>query len=121
MNNHFGSELPDEFVKITNDTEAMRFLLAEGILDQLPNQSTLAQTHTTEIQTVFCCHYTHATHWILACRFHGMDDEKENGFMILAWPKNKWPKSVIKDAVEKQNLGIPNDIKNFSGKDFFGN
>jgi hypothetical protein len=114
MNKLLGSELPDRLVKITNDAEAKAFLLAEGILDKLPNQSALAQTHTTEIQTVFCCHYLHTTHWILACRFHGMDDEKENGFMVLAWPKNKWPRSVIEEAIAQQNLGTPNDAKNFT-------
>jgi len=77
----------------------------------------VAARHEAQIKLGFCCHYSHMTHWILACRFHGMDDEKENGFMVLAWPKNKWPRSVIEEAIAQQNLGTPNDAKNFTKRD----
>ena len=107
MNKPISTDLPDECVRIADDLEAQAFLLALGILDQLPSASTLAYTGDEGVNTIFACHFTHATHWILACRFHGMADERENGFVVWAWPKSKWPRTTIEDAINRQNLGSP--------------
>jgi hypothetical protein len=107
MSNSFDPELPNQIVCIRDDLVAQTFLLALGVLDKLPNESTLANSISKQVNTIFVAHYTHATHWILACRFHGMDDEKENGFVVWAWPKDKYPKTVVKDAIDRQNYGTP--------------
>jgi len=117
MNPPLSSKLEDKVIRITDDTRAQAFLLAECILDKLPSKNALADNRAIEINTIFCKHFAHATHWILACRIHGNLDEKENGFLIFGWPKNKWPKSVIDDAIRKQNLGVPDDVKVFTEND----
>jgi hypothetical protein len=105
-------DLPDKFVLISDDTEAQAFLMATGILDKLPNPSTRPDTQTT-----MCADYSHPSHWILATRIQGNADPTENGFMVMAWPKCKWPRSVIKEAIERQRLGHPNDVRLFYDED----
>ena len=107
------TDLPDEVVCIQDDIEAQAFLLGIGILDKLPSAATLAKSGSEEAHTIFVSHYTHHTHWILACRFHGMEDPKENGFLVWGWPKNRWPRSTMKDFIESQKLGEPMSQKTF--------
>jgi len=103
MKSFLSSQLPDEVVIITDDKCAQAFLLAEGLLDKMPNKSGLAKDFSTEINTIIVCHKAHATHWVLACRFHDSPKESENGFFIKAWPKNKFPMDVVTQEVEKMN------------------
>jgi hypothetical protein len=111
MNKPFSTELPDRCIKISDDIEAKAFLAALGILNDLPTKGTLTNSGRAEIDTIAVGHYDHPTHWILAFRFHGNEEEKENGFAVFGWPKNKWPRSVIKDAIDRQSLGPPDDVK----------
>jgi len=108
-------KLPDDRFTITDDAEAQAFLATIGILDKLLKQGSLTDLGAGKVNTVAVCHYSHETHWILACRFHGLEDEKENGFMVLGWPKNKFPRSVLEDAIKAQNLGEPESRKDFNG------
>lgn len=107
------ADLPDDVVCIRDDLEAQAFLLALGILDKLQNARALADPGCEEANTIFAAHFLHPTHWILACRFHGMEDPAENGFLIWAWPKNRWPRSTIKDFIDNQQLGSPIGQKTF--------
>lgn len=100
MSQPFPNKLPNERVTITDDVKAKAFLLAEGLFDKLTSEPALGHT-------AMCCHYGHSTHWVLGCRFHGNKNPKDNGFAVFAWPKNKWPRTVLEEAVKQQKLGVP--------------
>ena len=111
MSKLFSTKLPDRFVKILDDIEAKAFLAALGILADLPNKSALANSGVAEMDTIAVAHYGHPTHWILAFRFHGNEKPEDNGFAVFGWPKNRCPRSVIEDAIDKQGLGDPDAFK----------
>jgi len=111
MRKPFSTELPDRFVEISDDIEAKAFLAALGILGELPTKSALANSGAAEIDTIAVAHYDHPTHWILAFRFHGNERQEDNGFAVFGWPKNRCPRSVIEDAIERQGLGDPDAFK----------
>src|SRR4051812_5001956 len=113
MADELNINLPDRVVTFTDNVDAKTFLLAIGILDKLLNPAPIASA-----ETVMCAHFTHPTHWVLGVRIHGNRDENENGFLATAWPKSKFPKSVIQAAIENQGLGSPEAHKSFhTGED----
>lgn len=114
--NQIGTELPDGIVQITDDAQAKTFLLALGILDKLAKDITLSQTDAgSNDNTILEAFYDHPTHWIFAGRFYGNHDDKENGFVVMAWPRNKFPKSVVSDFISMIPLGdnVSYDVENF--------
>ena len=101
----FSTELPDGIVRIRSDAKAKEFLFALGILDELAHDVTLADGGIAPNQSsMFVCFYDHPTHWILGCRFHDCPAEKENGFTVLAWPRNKYPAAVVEDFLSELPL-----------------
>jgi len=102
----FSTELPDCFVQITDDTQAKAFLVALGIFDRLSKDITLSQADArTNDDTIIEAFYDHPTHWICAGRFYGLHDEKENGFVVIGWPRNKFQKDVVVDFISTIPLG----------------
>lgn len=107
----FGEELPDCPVRISDDAQAKRLLLALGILDELPSKDALRNSGRAEIDTVAVPFLDHPTHWILAFRFHGNELPEDNGFLVCAWPKNQYPRTVIEAALEREQFGPPDAVK----------
>jgi hypothetical protein len=104
--NPFSTELPDKFVQIADDSKAKEFLFALGILSDLSKDITLEKPSGGENDnTIIVGFYGHPTHWILAFRTYGNHDEKENGFSVSAWPKRKFPESILEEKKSKFNLG----------------
>ena len=76
-----------------------------GILDDLTREVSLSDGGVAPNQkSLFVCFYDHPTHWILAGRFHENDDDKENGFVVTAWPRNKWPRSTPAEILAQIEL-----------------
>jgi hypothetical protein len=102
----FNTKLPDEFVQMRDDAEAKAFICALGILSDFEQDVCLTQPDSGhDDNTMFVGYYGHPTHWILAARTLGNDDEKENGFVVTAWPKNKYPESIIETVIASFDLG----------------
>jgi hypothetical protein len=105
-----GPELPDQTVIITDDAMCQTFLVAEGLLTklsrELPEAADLPAAGD-EAQTVICKHHTHATHWILAMALYDNKNPGGNGFIIIGWPKKKWPAEVMDDYLNRQGYTNP--------------
>ena len=105
MSNPLSTELPDRFVQIADDEEAKRFIFALGIWDDLAKDVTFEHSdgRLDHDETAVVAFFDHPTHWILAGRVHNSPTER--GFIVLGWPRNKWPRTVVSDFLSKIPLG----------------
>lgn len=79
---NFPEKFPeDEVGIITDDSKAKAIMLHFGVLDQVAQKR-----HPTDTTSV-CIAETHATHWCLCARIWNNPDPKENGFIVISYPK----------------------------------
>ncbi len=67
---------------VSDDTEAQALMLEYDVLGQVSSQAHPDDT------TSACIVEHHPTHWLLCARFWRNPDPAENGFMIVAYPKD---------------------------------
>ena len=95
MNIPILGQTPAEIVLIEDDAVAKAFLLHHEMLDKIPHPSTLS------VNCVYCVSYKNDTHWIAGVRFHGFEDERENGYGVCCWPKSSVSKEEALQQLEE--------------------
>jgi hypothetical protein len=79
----------DPVTRITDDAAAKEIMLALGVLDQLSRK-----THPTDTTCVYVAD-NHPTHWCMCARFWDNPDPAENGYMVLAYPKDQVDRAAV--------------------------
>ena len=101
--------LPNDRVSIiTDDTEAQALMLQYGVLDQVSRQAYPDDT------TSACIVEHHPTHWLLCARFWRNPDPAENGFMVVAYPKDSVDRFTVQLKLHELLSGAPRvDVRPF--------
>ena len=84
----------DPVTLITADAAAKEIMLALGVLDQLSRK-----THPTDTTCVYIAD-NHPTHWCMCARFWDNPGPAENGYMILAYPKDQVDRTAVELLME---------------------
>jgi hypothetical protein len=88
---------------IDSDTTAQRIMIELGVWDQVSQQGTLSGNTNMMIVD------SHSTHWCLCGRIWNNPDPKENGFIVITFPKNLVPRSHV-SGVMAQILSESTDL-----------
>lgn len=107
--------LPDEVVRLIDDTTVELILLQLGVRHRFefpPNVDANALYYSID---------DHPTHWILAGRFRGYPDPKDNGFTLVGWPKSQFSpfqaKHLAKEIVQRSGMAEPARIVCYRGEE----
>ena len=74
---------------IDSDATAQRVMIELGVWDQMSDKSSLPGNTNMMIVD------THPTHWCLCGRIWDNPDPKENGFIVITFPKAEFPRSHV--------------------------
>ena len=86
-------ELPDRFTVISVDEDAKAFLVAAGIFGEFGNNVAFRDVHVA--------HWTHSTHWVFAMACQESPQNQKRGFIVAAWPKNRYSRDQFIEEVGK--------------------
>lgn len=84
-----------ESVVITDDVEVMHIAMRLGVIDDLQKRCSLAANGA------FLAYKHHATHWILFCHYSGREKVEDNGYMLAAWPKDRFTAAHLEKELER--------------------
>ncbi len=82
MKQRLGKFPESETISIDDDAKAQTLMLELGVWDQITKYVNPSSTVTMVIAD------NHPTHWCLCARHRNNPDPKENGFQVIAYPKN---------------------------------
>jgi hypothetical protein len=89
---------------ISDNTEALAVIMSLGVLGELDfPEYGVGDDGRPIARVLFHTIHGHPTHWILAARFHGFEREEENGYMVMTWPKARFPERVLDEEVARFN------------------
>lgn len=71
---------PDEQYIIEDNVEALKLIVEQGVLDQMKPIGTANSSFYA---------YSTPTHWCLASKHIGHDEDKDNGYCIILMPKSR--------------------------------
>ena len=74
---------------ITDNEEALDIIMGLGVFEHVSEKLPLGRC------VLFHTLHGHHTHWILIGRFHGFENEEDNGYMVGIWPKAFYSASVL--------------------------
>jgi hypothetical protein len=86
---------------ITDDAEAQGLMLEYDVLDQVSHCAYPGDTISS------CVVEHHPTHWLLCSRFWGNPDPAENGFAIVAYPKQSVDRLTVQQKLHELLSGAP--------------
>lgn len=92
------SQLRNQIVAITDDTEAQTLLLQIGAIDKFP-----ASPNSRGPWAARVGYGGHPTHWIMATRFSGFPRSIDNGYLIECLPKSRFTLADANRWLRAQN------------------
>ena len=97
-------QLPDGVtVSIDDNAKAQSLMLYLGVWDDISKQASLTTTVT------MCVADTHPTHWCLCVRHWNNPDPSENGFQVIAYPKDSVDRLAV-ESIRQQYLSDSTEI-----------
>jgi hypothetical protein len=102
-------QLPNDRVSvISDDADAQALMLEYDVLDQVSHKK-------YPDDTISCCIVEHhPTHWLLCARFWGNPDPTENGFSVVAYPKDLVDRFTVQEKLHELLAGAPRvDVRPF--------
>lgn len=108
---------PHEKFQFDDEFEAKSILLELGIAGRFSANPPNVPTGQQSQQAVLYCE--HPTHYILVILYLGNSDQKENGYLVLCFPRSKFSYEYFNEIAKK--ILNPTDDRIQGAKLFWGN